>query len=101
MLYRSLIGMKTYLKTLIEIPDPALYYLGFPSWAGWFYATIVACKLVFLNDNERQGRALMDGIQGELDSLLPAHFLPGASHEYYALPQEDNNHSSWDPGKEI
>ncbi|KAF2008161.1 hypothetical protein P154DRAFT_392929, partial [Amniculicola lignicola CBS 123094] len=47
-LFRSVAAMKTIITTLLDVPQKSLYHLAFPSWSGWFYAIILACKLVFL-----------------------------------------------------
>jgi len=64
-------GATSYLTTLLQASPSDLYRLGLGSWAGWFYALVVVCKLVFLQDNERLGRAALEGITGEIDNLLP------------------------------
>jgi hypothetical protein len=64
-------GATSYLKTLLAIPQPLLYHLGLGSWCGWFYAFIVICKLVFLQENERLGHTQVEDMPGEIDNLMP------------------------------
>ncbi|KAF2475440.1 uncharacterized protein BDR25DRAFT_279503 [Lindgomyces ingoldianus] len=97
MLSHCVQNIKGYLNTLLDCQQTALYPLAFPAWSGWFYAIIVVCKLVFLQDNERQGKTTMSSVPQELSSLLPGHFGPGAPHDFCALPAEDQPTSPWDP----
>ncbi|KAF2439641.1 hypothetical protein P171DRAFT_490333 [Karstenula rhodostoma CBS 690.94] len=53
-LYRCLTAVQSHMATIIAVPDASLHHLGFPSWASWCYACIVACKLAFLTDECEQ-----------------------------------------------
>ncbi|ORY11723.1 hypothetical protein BCR34DRAFT_316920 [Clohesyomyces aquaticus] len=97
MLNRCIRTVKTYLKALIDCPESGLYPLSFPAWSGWFYAIIITCKLVFLQENDRHGQPGPLGVPQELVSLLPGHFGPGAPHGFAALPQGDRSRDLWDP----
>ncbi|KAF1970011.1 hypothetical protein BU23DRAFT_219867 [Bimuria novae-zelandiae CBS 107.79] len=53
-LSRCLNAVRSYLKTVIAIPDASIHNLSFPSWSAWCYACIIACKLVFLEEEHEQ-----------------------------------------------
>lgn len=76
MLHRTMEGATSYLSTIVQSQQSKLYQLGIGSWAGWFYAVIVVCKLVFLRDNERLGRTHLDDIPEEIENLLPQDQAP-------------------------
>lgn len=94
MLYRTMNAMKSYFHMLINATNKSLHQLGFVSWAGWFYANIVACKLVFLLENERQNQSGPEGVQTGLTNLLPECVRPTGPSEFCALPSGD---MFWDP----
>jgi hypothetical protein len=71
MLHRTMQAATSYMSTLLQTPQPQLFPLGLGSWCGWFYAFIVICKLVFLQENERLGRTQLENIAEELDNLIP------------------------------
>lgn len=75
MLHRAMEGATSYLRTLLGIPQPQLYHLGLGSWCGWFYAFIVICKLVFLQENERLGHTQVEDMPGELNNLIPQNLV--------------------------
>lgn len=85
--------MKTYLNKLLDTPQDSLHYLAFPAWSGWFYAVIVACKLVFLSYNEQPGQTSLDALPHELNNYLPNHFRPTKSHQISSYPRK----GFWDP----
>jgi hypothetical protein len=74
-----------------------LHSLAFPSWSGWFYAIIVACKLVFLEDNERHSQTDLDSVSREVDKLAMHKYRTPRHYEPYTLPSEVNTTSIWDP----
>jgi hypothetical protein len=92
-LSNALQGMKKYLNTLLETPKDSLYHLAFPAWSGWFYAVIVACKLVFLSCNDQPGQTSLEALPHELNNFLPNHFRSTKSHQMSSHPQT----RFWDP----
>ncbi|KAF2493672.1 hypothetical protein BU16DRAFT_563824 [Lophium mytilinum] len=52
MLYRSLTAMETYCNLLVETPQESIYHFAIPTWAGWVYAAVIACRVVFLEVHE-------------------------------------------------
>jgi hypothetical protein len=76
MLHRTMEGATTYIRTLLQAPQSLLPQLGLGSWSAWFYAFVVICKLVFLEENERSGNTEVDDIPGEIDNLLPHDHVP-------------------------
>lgn len=85
--------MKKYLNTLLDTPQESLYHLAFPAWSGWFYAVIVACKLVFLSCNDHSGQTSLEALPHELNNYLPNHFGSTKSHQMLLHSQT----GSWDP----
>jgi hypothetical protein len=85
--------MKTYLNKTIDTPQDSLHHFAFPMWSGWFYAVIVACKLVFLSCNEHPGQTSLDALPHELNKFLPNHFRSTKSHQTSSNPQR----GFWDP----
>lgn len=63
-------AMKCLLNTLLAIPQASLSHLTFPSWSGWCYATVIACKLVFLEDNERKEQTDLPPMFAEVTRLV-------------------------------
>lgn len=59
-LFRCLNAVKSYLNTIITIPNGSLHHLSFPSWSAWCYTCIVASKLVFLTDEREQKTGLTE-----------------------------------------
>ncbi|KAH4018226.1 hypothetical protein HBH61_198610 [Parastagonospora nodorum] len=76
MLHRSMQGATSYLRTLIQTPQPLLYRLGLGSWTGWFYVFVLMCKLVFLEENERLGETEVDDLPEEINNLTPEGVEP-------------------------
>ncbi|KAF2732906.1 hypothetical protein EJ04DRAFT_565645 [Polyplosphaeria fusca] len=68
-LSRIMNAIKIYMATFTIIPRDTLYHFAFPTWAGWFYSIIVACKVIFLGEHERRGHADVEGIMESLDSM--------------------------------
>lgn len=93
--------MKTYLNTLLETPQTSLHQFAFPAWSGWFYAIIVACKLVFLSYDERSGLASLDALPHELNQFLPNPFRPAITiHQTNSNSHPASAYAitlSWDP----
>ncbi|KAF2683132.1 hypothetical protein K458DRAFT_390404 [Lentithecium fluviatile CBS 122367] len=96
-LYHCLRAMNAYLTGLLAIPQDSLHHLAFPSWTGWFYAIIVACKLVFLEDNERHSQTDLDPVHREVSKLECDKFGNPPPYEPYTLPIGFNTTSLWDP----
>ncbi|KAH8732874.1 hypothetical protein GQ44DRAFT_721115 [Phaeosphaeriaceae sp. PMI808] len=71
MLHRSIESATSYVKILAQSPQSVLYQLGLGSWSAWFYAVIILCKLVFLQENERLGCTNFEDLPGELVNLQP------------------------------
>jgi hypothetical protein len=71
MLHTLMESATSYLRTLLAIPQPLLYHIGLGSWCGWFYAFIVICKLVFLQENECLGHTQVEDMPGEINNLIP------------------------------
>ncbi|KAF2175720.1 hypothetical protein K469DRAFT_701519 [Zopfia rhizophila CBS 207.26] len=95
-LYLSLNAMKAYLNSLLETPQDALYHFAFQAWSGWFYASILACKLVFLQENEPLSPRHSHSVQ-QTPGLLPEYFGPGAPHDFYSLGGDVESRNMWDP----
>ena len=75
----------------------SLYHLAFPSWSGWFYAIIVACKLVFLEEDERHFQTDLDSVSQEVSKLCTDEFARPRAVEPCKLPTETVTTSRWDP----
>jgi hypothetical protein len=71
MLHRTMQAATSYISTLLQTPQSQLFPLGLGTWCGWFYAFIVICKLVFLQENERLGYTELDNLAEEIDNLIP------------------------------
>jgi hypothetical protein len=82
----------TYMNSLLLAPQTTLLQLGLGTWVGWFYAVIVICKLVFLQENECLGHTQVADIPAELDSMIPENV--GAS--MHAGPHTAIDESGWD-----
>jgi hypothetical protein len=84
---------------MIEVPANSLPHLAFPSWSAWFYLNIVACKLVFLQENDRRGRSHVEGLLQELCQILPD--IPEPAYHKSTRAFESDAHTattgSWDP----
>ncbi|KAH7076804.1 hypothetical protein BKA63DRAFT_412401 [Paraphoma chrysanthemicola] len=78
-----------------KTPHHALVQLGLHSWATWFYAVIVVCKLVFLQENERLGRTHLEDIPEEIDNLIPQNMNAEPLSEYVSSLPADGEQSSW------
>ncbi|KAF2871406.1 hypothetical protein BDV95DRAFT_40118 [Massariosphaeria phaeospora] len=100
-LYRSLGAIKAYVNTLLATPESSLHHLAFPSWSGWFYTTIVACKLVFLHENDEEGRTNLEAAHNELGkqlgNLRPHELGPDVPGEYTDTPMDTSRVPFWDP----
>jgi hypothetical protein len=92
-LSRALRAMQTYLETFLATPQECLHYLPFPAWSGWFYAAIVACKLIFLSCNEHLGQTNLDALPNERHTFLHNHFSSTNAHQISPNPQIN----FWDP----
>ncbi|KAF2260070.1 hypothetical protein CC78DRAFT_536671 [Lojkania enalia] len=88
---------KTYLEAILATSQSSLYQFAFPVWSGWFYAIIVACKLVFLQENEKQGQTSLEGVQHALEDLLPEYLASDASHDSTSQPTKGHSSASWNP----
>ncbi|KAF2831676.1 hypothetical protein CC86DRAFT_142368 [Ophiobolus disseminans] len=92
MLHRTMEAGTSYLNTLLRAPESQLYHLSLGTWAGWFYAVIVICRLVFLQENERMGRTALDDIPEEIDNILPRNLdgvVPPANDPGFDICPED------------
>jgi hypothetical protein len=69
MLHRTMSSATSYLKTLLQTPESLLSQLGLGSWCGWFYAYVVICKLIFLQENELLGHTQVEDMSGEIENL--------------------------------
>lgn len=76
MLHRTMEAVTLYMKTLLNVSKSQLYKLGLGTWSAWFYAYVVICKLVFLEENERLGNTNVDDIPEEINNLLPNPLAP-------------------------
>jgi hypothetical protein len=56
----------------------------------------VACKLVFLEDNERRSQTDIDSVSGEMSNLFYKLDQP-PPYEPFKLPIQVNSNSLWDP----
>jgi len=63
--------IKKHLNIILDTPQASLYHFAFPCWSSWFYAVIVACKIVFLSYNEHSGHTDLDTIPNELTQMFP------------------------------
>lgn len=89
--------MQSYVDALLVVPQSSLHHLSSQSWVGWFYAGIVACKLVFLEDNERDSETDIQPTDQEVTKLMTDEFDDNAPHESYPLPTNVVTNASWDP----
>ncbi|PSN72276.1 hypothetical protein BS50DRAFT_248067 [Corynespora cassiicola Philippines] len=94
-LNRLIMSLRCYIEILINASKPQLYQLAFPAWAGWFYAIIMACKVVFLQENERQGQTILEGVHQEIVNICPVNDagLPRVS----STPSTNSQTLGWDP----
>jgi hypothetical protein len=89
--------MVSYVEAIISIPTTSLHHLASPPWASWFYAIIVACKLVFLEDNERDAQTDIDSTDCEVITYMTDEgFDRHAPHKSIPLPTEPVTTTSWD-----
>jgi hypothetical protein len=72
MFHRMLNAMSEYLITISATPDSHLYSYTCCDWSGWFYCNIIACRLVFLADNDRQGHTALEGVPNVMASVRQA-----------------------------
>jgi hypothetical protein len=88
----------SYISTLLQTPQPLLFSLGLGAWCGWFYAFIVICKLVFLQENERLGHTELDDIAEELDNLIPHNGTPQNAEDKgkYTAADDRADELGWD-----
>ncbi|KAJ4299129.1 hypothetical protein N0V90_004373 [Kalmusia sp. IMI 367209] len=94
-LCRCLDAMKSYVNTILSVPKTSLHHLAFPTWSGWCYATIIACKLVFLEDNERDEQTEITPTFAEVTRLVMDKSL-FAEPRPCSLPTEPMS-STWNP----
>ncbi|KAH7372288.1 hypothetical protein BKA66DRAFT_572409 [Pyrenochaeta sp. MPI-SDFR-AT-0127] len=97
MLHHTMKASTSYLQILLQLPPKSLYPLALQSWAGWFYAIIVTCKLVFLEDNERLGQTQFGGIPQEIDNLIPQALEDGTKPTEKVGTVGLNTTSGWAP----
>ncbi|KAF2035936.1 hypothetical protein EK21DRAFT_106773 [Setomelanomma holmii] len=95
MLHSAMIATTSYIKTLLEAPQSELLRLALSSWASWFYATIIICKLVFLEENERLGRTTLEEIPEEIDNLIPQNMDAEDISGYVSASAEISEQSGW------
>lgn len=93
-LFRCMNAVQVYLKAVIAIPVESIQLLAFPSWSGWCYACIVACRMVFLEDEREQQTELTETFTEVLRVVMDKslHMEP----RIYSLPARTTS-SAWDP----
>ncbi|KAJ4372061.1 hypothetical protein N0V83_003834 [Neocucurbitaria cava] len=96
MIRRTIEASRTYLNILIETPVESLYQLTLLPWGSCFYAVILICKVVFIEDNERLGNSNFDIIPQEVDNLIPQNIDSQDPHTM-DTGHLDPNKGSWDP----
>lgn len=96
MIRRTIEASRTYLNILIETPVESLYQLSLLPWGSCFYAIILVCKVVFMEDNERLGNSNFDVIPQEVDNLIPQNIDSQDPHNLNT-GQLDPNKGPWDP----
>ena len=86
--------VQVYLKAVIAIPVESIQFLAFPSWSGWCYACILACRMVFLEDEREQQTELTETFTEVLRLVMDKslHMEP----RLYSLPAQATS-SAWDP----
>ncbi|CAI6342460.1 unnamed protein product [Periconia digitata] len=95
-LRRCLRAMQSYVDALLLVPQSSLHHLSSQCWVGWFYAVIVACKLVFLEENERDSETDIEPTDQEVTKLMEDEFDNTAPQESYQLPTNVATNASWD-----
>lgn len=95
MFHRIQNAMSEYLMTISATPDSHLYSYSCCDWAGWFYCNIVACRLVFLTENDRQGHTAVEEVTNVLESVRPAADQRSASTN----GSESQCDGTWDPAR--
>ncbi|KAF2634079.1 hypothetical protein P280DRAFT_474889 [Massarina eburnea CBS 473.64] len=100
-LYRCLEAMKSYVNAVLSTPHSSLHHLGAEPWAAWFYAIVVACKLVFLEENERESLTDIESTDRQVTRLMTDHFDRNVPHAAFPMPAESmamgEKKTSWDP----
>ncbi|KAJ4372994.1 hypothetical protein N0V83_003285 [Neocucurbitaria cava] len=72
MLQRAFASAQAYLQTLINAPSTSLHYYAVPTWAAWFYSTLVIVKIIFLHENSGSCATLgLPTLQSDVDDILP------------------------------
>jgi hypothetical protein len=94
MLHRTMISATSYISTLLQTPESLLDQLALGSWCGWFYAYVVICKLVFLQENEMLGHTQVDDMQGEIDNLMPHDPAPDNLVGQHARNKNSTRHDT-------
>lgn len=97
MLLCALNASKSYLETILQLSEQLLYQMALQCWTGWFYAVIVICKIVFLEDNERLGHTQFDSIPQEIDGLIPEILGHGNAQSEQSILPDPNKASNWLP----
>tara|TARA_R110002003_G_scaffold59_17_gene5360 strand:- start:34575 stop:35453 length:879 start_codon:yes stop_codon:yes gene_type:complete len=95
MLHGAMAGATSYLDALLQTPQPVLFQLALNTWASWFYAVIIICKLVFLQENERLGRTQLEEIPEEIDNLIPQSMDAEPLADYVTPPTDGAEQSGW------
>ena len=88
--------MKSYLSTVNAIQQSSFHHLSFPAWSGWCYAAVLACKLVFLEENERENKTEIDPTVTEIHRLVMDESLRSLPKDPCSLPVETVP-STWNP----
>ncbi|KAF1951584.1 hypothetical protein CC80DRAFT_204263 [Byssothecium circinans] len=101
-LHRCLESTKSYVNGLLSAPFSSLHHLSAPHWAGWFYSIVVGCKLVFLEENERESLTDIEATDRQVTRLMTDHFDGDLPHAAFPLPavtepEPAMRKSSWDP----
>lgn len=97
MLHRTLSSATLYIKTLLQVPQDALFHLGLQIWAGWMHIVVVICKLIFLEENERLGQTNFDSVPQEIENLNINHPNNAGPDSAKDQSQPKIEPTIWDP----
>lgn len=97
LLHRAMIALKSYLTTMLLVPQEELHHLTFCVWAGWFYGVILGCRLVFLQGNELHRQTCWESLPGEITKMFPHNQAEGPGLGTSVLSSDHYNISTWHP----
>jgi hypothetical protein len=71
MLQRSLLASQNFACSLLAIPTSSLNGLNCPTWAGWFYSTVLVLKIIVLQRFGETDSARVNSVPHTVGDLLP------------------------------